>query len=75
MAVGFVMADDGFDGRSPPQLSFDLTLVTALLARSNDPARLGSIVADITLVDIGPLDLAPSERFVSSSTSLNVWPS
>ena len=62
MAVGLAMADDGFDGRSPPEFASDLAVDAALLAGPIDPVRPWRIVADIALVDIDPLDLAAGQR-------------
>ena len=56
------MADDGFDGRSPPEFASDLAVDAALLAGPIDPVRPWRIVADIALVDIDPLDLAAGQR-------------
>ncbi len=61
VTVGLAVADDGLDGGSPSELASDLTVDAALLAGTIDPERLGRIVADIALVDVGPLDLAAGQ--------------
>lgn len=56
--IGFEMSDDGFDGRSPPHLAFDLGRHAAFLARGEDPELVigGRIVAAISLVGDEALD-------------------
>lgn len=61
MAVGFAMSDNGLEGRSAPELFLDLAGHAALLAGCEDPYRVGRVVADISLVDIGPFDLAAGQ--------------
>ncbi len=62
MAVGLAVSDDRFDGGSSSQLLFDLSVDAAFLPRAEDPARFRRLVADISFVDIGPLDLAAGQR-------------
>ncbi len=63
MAVCFAMADDGLDSGSSPEFAFDLAVDATLLARFEDPVGLRRVVSAITLVHIGPFNLAPGERF------------
>jgi hypothetical protein len=58
MAVCLAVSDDGFDGGSPSEFLFDLAMNAALLAGFEDPRRVGSVVAAVVFVHIGPLDLA-----------------
>ncbi len=69
------MPDHGLDGGSAPQLLLDLTKDAALLAGAIDAQGLGRVVADIALVDIGPLDLNPGERLDLGDALPRVWPS
>ena len=62
MSVGLAMTDDRFDGGPPLEFLFDLTMDAALLARTEDPEPLRSVMAHIALVHISALDLAPGER-------------
>ncbi len=57
-SIGLAMADDGLDGGAAPEFAFDLSMDAALLARLEDPERLGRVVAPVALVDISALDLA-----------------
>ena len=61
MAVHLAMADDGFDGGSPPEFASDLAVNAAFLSRAEDPVWLWRIVAPVALVDIDPLDLAAGQ--------------
>ena len=61
MAVGFAMTNDGLDGGPTPELLFDLAVNAALLPGTIDPVGLRRIVADIALVHMSPLDLAPGK--------------
>jgi hypothetical protein len=61
MSFGLHMADHGLDGGATSQLAFDGTEHAALLAGDEDAVRVCCIVAAISLVDIGALDLAPGE--------------
>ena len=61
MAIGFAMADYGFDGGSSPQLPFDLAVHATLLTRFEDPAWFWGIVTHIALAHIGALDLTARE--------------
>ena len=58
VALLFHVADEGFDGGAPPQLSFDGAEDAALLAGDEDVARLGRIVTAVSLVDVDPFDLS-----------------
>jgi hypothetical protein len=51
------------DGGAAPQLALDGTEHVALLPGDEDAMRIRRIVAAVSLVDIGALDLAPSEPF------------
>ena len=62
MAVGLAMFDDRFDGGSPPRFLLDLPMDAALLTGFEDLPRVGGVVAPISFVHIGPLDLALRER-------------
>ena len=55
------MADERLDGGASPQLAFDDAEDAALLAGDEDPSRVGRIVAAVSLVDVGPFDLASGE--------------
>ena len=55
------VTDDGLDGGAPAQFPFDRTEDAALLARNEDTVRVWRIVAAVSLVDIGALDLAAGE--------------
>ena len=48
MAVGLEMADDGLDRRPAAEFALDGAVNAALLARVEDPERLGRIVAAVT---------------------------
>jgi len=61
MALGLHMADHGFDGGAASQLALDGTEYAALLARDEDMVRVRRIMAAVSLVDIGALNLAPGE--------------
>jgi hypothetical protein len=69
------VADEGFDGGSAAQLSFDRTEDVTLLAGDEDAARLGRVVPAISLVDVDPFDLATGKALVSSMAARKVWPS
>jgi len=45
MAVGFAMAEGGFDGGPPPQFASDLAMDAAFRARFEEPGGLCRIVA------------------------------
>ena len=53
---------DGLDGGAPAQFPFDRTEDAALLARDEDTVGVWRIVAAVSFVDIGALDLAAGER-------------
>jgi hypothetical protein len=61
MALGFHMADHGLDGGAASQFALDGTEHAALLPGDEDAVWVGRIVAAVSFVDIGPLDLAPGE--------------
>ena len=61
MIVGLAMADHRFDGGSPPQFAFYLTMDAALLPQFENPEWFRRVVAPVALVDIGPFDLAPGQ--------------
>ena len=63
MALGLHMADHGLDGGAAPQLALDGTEHTALLPGDEDAMRIRRIVAAVSFVDIGALDLAAGEPF------------
>ena len=58
MTFGFHVADPGLDGGSTSQFAFDRAEDAALLSRDEDAAWILRIVAAVTLVDVGALDLA-----------------
>ena len=62
MAVCFAVPDDSFDGGSPAEFLLDLAVNAALLAGLEDPPRVGGVVAAVSFVHIGPLDLAPGQQ-------------
>ena len=57
VAFGLHVADHGLDGGSTSQFAFDDAEDAALLARDEDAARVLGVVAAVSLVDIGALDL------------------
>src|SRR2546428_10439893 len=63
MAVCFHMSDLRLDGGAPRELAFDAAEDPAFLAGDEDAARVWGIVAAVSLVDIGTLDLAAGELF------------
>jgi hypothetical protein len=75
MAVGFQVSDHGLDGGAAPQFAFNDAEDAALLAGDEDAARVGGVMATVSLIDIGALDVAAGERSVASMTALSVWPS
>ena len=62
MALGFHMADHRLDGGTAAQLALDGAEHAALLPGDEDTVRVCCIVAAVSLVDIGALDLAPGNR-------------
>ena len=66
------VADERLDGGAPTQLSFDGAEDAALLAGDEHPARMRRLVSAVSLVDIGPFDLGPVRRWVSSRAARNV---
>ena len=63
VALGFHVSDHGPDGGSASQFALDGAEDAALLARDEDAARILRIVAAVSLVDVGALDLAAGEFF------------
>ena len=63
MALGFHMADHGLDGGAAPQFALDGTEHAALLPGDEDAMWVRRIVAAVSFVDIGALDLAAGEPF------------
>ena len=61
VTFGFHVADHRLDGGSTSQFAFDGAEDAALLSRDEDAAWILRIVAAVTLVDIGALDLAAGE--------------
>jgi hypothetical protein len=61
VTFGLQVTDDGFDGGAATQLALDDTEDAALLAGDEDAPGILCVVAAISLVDIGPLDLAAGE--------------
>ena len=61
MAFGLHVADHGLDGGAASQFAFDGAEDAALLAGDEDAARIWRVVAAVSLVDIGALDLAAGE--------------
>ena len=61
VTLGFHVSDHGLDRGATSQLAFDGAEDATLLARDEDAARMRGIVATITLVDIGALDLTAGE--------------
>lgn len=61
MAFLLHVADEGFDGGASPELALDDADHAALLARDEDAAWVGGVVAAIALVDVGALDLDAGE--------------
>src|SRR4051794_21576473 len=62
MTFGLHVADDGLDGGAAAQLALDDAEDAALLAGDEDATWILSIVAAVSLVDIGPLDRTSGER-------------
>ena len=69
MPFGFHVADHGLDGGSTSQFAFDGAEEAALLSRDEDAAWILRIVAAVTLVDIGALDLAAGELLRAPQSS------
>ena len=61
MTFGFHVADYGLYGGSTSQFAFDRARDAALLSRDEDAAWILRIMAAVTLVDVGALDLAAGE--------------
>jgi hypothetical protein len=61
VVLGLHVSDHGLDGGAASQLALDGARHAALLAGDEDAVWVCSIVAAISLVDIGALDLAPGE--------------
>jgi hypothetical protein len=61
MPLGFHVSDDGLDGGATAQLAFDGAEHAALLPGDEDAVRVLRVVAAVSLVDIGTLDLATGE--------------
>ena len=55
------VADEGFDGGSAAQLSFDRAEDAKVLAGDNDAVRLRRVVPATSLVDLDPFDLVTGE--------------
>src|SRR5437763_1577373 len=62
VTFGLHLADDGLDGGAAAQLALDDAEDAALLAGDEDATWILSIVAAVSLVDIGPLDRTSGER-------------
>ena len=60
-SFGLHVADHGFDGGAASQLAFDGAEDAALLARDEDATWIVRIVAAISFVDVGALDLTAGE--------------
>ena len=63
VALGFHMAYHGLDGGAASQLALDGAEHAALLPGDEDAVWVRRIVAAVSFVDIGTLDLAPGEPF------------
>jgi hypothetical protein len=63
MAVSLQVADHGLDGGTPSQLAFDDAEHAALLAGDENAVWVCGVVAAVSLVDIGALDVAAGEPF------------
>ena len=63
MALGLHVADHGLDGGTAAQLALDGAEHAALLPGDEDAARIGRIMAAVSLIDIGALDGAAGESF------------
>src|SRR5262249_14278795 len=61
MALCYHMSDHRLDGAAPRELAFDAAEVRGYLAGEQDAARVWVMVAAVSLVDIGTLDLAGGE--------------
>jgi len=75
VALGFHVADHGFDRGSTSQLALDDAEHASLLAGDEDAARVLRVVAAVALIDIAALDRAAGELWVSWMTSRRVCPS
>jgi hypothetical protein len=62
VTIGLQVSDDRFDGGAAAQLAFDDTEDAALLARDKDSAGILCVVAAVSLVDTGPLDLSQTTK-------------
>ncbi len=65
----FHMADHGLDGGAAPQLALDGTEHVAILVGDEYAVWVWRIVASVSLVDIGALDLAPGEPLGIAATA------
>ena len=61
MALFLHVADQGFDGGSAAQLSFDDAEDATLLAGDEDATWPRRVVATVSLVDVDPFDLSTDE--------------
>lgn len=61
MAFGLEVADHRFDRGSRPQCAFNCAEHAAFLSGDEYAAWILRVMAAVSLVDIGPLDLAPGE--------------
>ena len=59
MPLALHVADHRFDGGSASEFALDGAEDAALLSGDEDAARIGRIVAAVSFVDVGALDLAP----------------
>jgi hypothetical protein len=69
MAVGFQVSDHGLDGGAAPQFAFNDAEDAALLAGDEDAARVGGVMAAVSLIDIGALPPRGSSSPIRSATS------
>ena len=63
MAVGLHVADHGLDGGATSQFAFDEAEHAALLSGDENAVWVCGVVAAVSLVDIGALDVAAGEPF------------
>ena len=63
MAVGLHVADHGLDGGATSQFAFDDVEHAALLSGDENAVWVCGVVAAVSLVDIGALDVAAGEPF------------
>ena len=75
MTLCFYVTDEGLDSGAAPELTLDTAEDPALLPRDEDASWIFHVVAAVSLVNPGALDLAASEPLRVFETPRSVWPS